>query len=376
MGNSVSSPLMNQERLETLDFTVYEAACRNDADVQRFDNTLEARTGKVMAALATGVNQQSLSFDSLKEVTTSLLDMDREVMEVILEYKDDVWRNRDLFLLVEEFFENSLATLEFCTAAESSIKCAKDNQLILQMALDLVPTDRDPDEHEMKNILSTLNHFHQAGNPFGNDFVIKFNAVKERHTLMLLKLIDKKRKLDKKLRNVQVWAKVSSILFGVAVAAVLICSVVAAAIAAPPVAGALAAASSLPLGSMGAWVKSMWSRYENEIRAQREVIQEMHIGTIVAISDLENISKMASHLEAQLKRILSDIQLTSEHKDVIALRLAIEDINTEKLSFGKELDDLQLHVDRVGNRIRQARTIVLQIIARRTDRRKGRPSSF
>lgn len=367
---------MNQERLETLDFTFYEAACRNDADVQRFDNKLEARTGKVLAALATGVNQQSLSFDSLKEVTTSLLDMDREVMEVILEYKDDVWKNRDLFLLVEEFFDNSLATLEFCTAVESSIKSAKDNQLILQMALNSVPTDRDPDEQEMKSILSALDLFRLAGNPFGDDFVLKFKAVKERHTLMLLKLRDKKRKLDKKLRNVQMWAKVSSILFGVAVAAVLICSVVAAAIAAPPIAGALAAASSLPLGSMGAWVKSMWSRYENEIKAQREVIQQMHIGTTVAIHDLENISKLVSHLEAQLKSILSDIQLTSEHKDVIALRLAIEDINTRKLSFGKDLDDLQLHVDRVGNRIRQARTIVLQIIAHRTDRRKRRPGSF
>lgn len=376
MGNSFSNHLINHEPLESVDFTVYETACLEDVDVRKFDTSLKARTGKVLDALATSADQQSFSFDSLKEVTTSLLDMDREVMEVILEYKDDVWKNKELFLLVEEFFDNSLATLEFCTATESSIKNAKDNQSFLQIALNLVPADREPDEREIKSILGALDLFCQSENPFGVSFIQKFQAVQERHTSMLVKLRDKKRKLDKKLKNVQVWAKVSSILFGAAVAAVLICSVVAAAIAAPPIAGALAAASSLPLSSVGAWVRSLWKGYENEIKAQREVIQGMHMGTVVAIRELENIRSLASLLETQLKAIVGDIQFIKERADVAALRVAVEDITRKKSSFVKELEDLQLHVDRVGNRIRQARTIVLQIIAGRTNRRRQRPGSF
>lgn len=369
MGNSFPNRLIHQEPLESLDFSFYEEACLKDADVQKFDKNLKARTNKVMSTLLSGANEQSFSFDSLKEVTTSLLDMDREVMEVILEYKDDVWKNRELFLLVEEFFDNSLATLEFCTAAESSVISAKENQSYLQIALNLVPPDRDPDEKEIKSILGALEFFCQAGNPFGKTFIEKFEAVRERHVSMLIKLRDQKRRLDKKLKNVKVWAKVSSILFGAAVAAVLICSVVAAAIAAPPVAGALAAASSLPLGSMGAWVKSMWKKYENELNAQREVIQRMHIGTVVAIHDLDNIKMLAAHLETELKAIVADITFANEHRDISGLKLAIQDITAKRSSFVKELDDLQRHIDQVGNRIRQARTIVLQIIAQRTNKR-------
>eukprot|EP00250_Pteridium_aquilinum_P008033 c17612_g1_i1 orf=163-1293(+) len=376
MGNVFPSRLMNQEALVPLDFTDYELTCRLDADVQRFDDHLKARTGKVLNALVTGANQPSLSFDSLKEVTTSLLDIDREVMEVILEYKDDVWKNKELFQLVEEFFDNSLATLEFCTDAESSIKSAKDHQSFLQIALNLIPADRDPDEHEIKSILGALEQFCLEENPFGASFIQKFEAVRERHTSMLLKLRDKKRRLDKKLKNVKVWAKVSSILFVSAVAAVLICSVVAAAIAAPPIAAALATASSLPLSSVGAWVKSMWKGYEDEIKAQREVIQKMHISTVVAIHDLDNIKHLATHLTTQLNAIAADIEFANKFRDVSALRLAAEDLALKRSCLVKELDDLQVHVDRVGNRIRQARTIVLQIIAGRTDRRRHRPGSF
>ncbi|MCO5560679.1 hypothetical protein L7F22_029497 [Adiantum nelumboides] len=369
MGNSFPSRLIHQEPLENLDFSFYEEACRKDADVQKFDNNLKARTGKVMTALAVSANERSFSFDSLKEATTSLLDMDREVMEVILEYKEDVWKNKELFLLVEEFFDNSLATLEFCTAAESSITSAKENQSYLQIALNLVPVGRNPNEREIKSILGALEFFCKAENPFGETFIEKFEAVQERHVSMLIKLRDQKRRLDRKLKNVKVWAKVSSILFGAAVAAVLICSVVAAAIAAPPIAGALAAASSLPLGSMGEWVKSMWKGYENEILAQREVIQRMHIATVVTIHDLDNIKMMAAHLETELKAIIADINFLNEHRDISALRLAMEDITAKRSGFVKELDDLQTHINHVGSRIRQARTIVLQIIAQRTNRR-------
>lgn len=164
-------------------------------------------------------------------------------------------------------------------------------------------------------------------------------------------------------------------MFAAAVAAVLICSVVAAALAAPPIAGALAAAASLPLSTVGSYINSLWSKYEKEITAQRDVIRAMHLGTVVAIRDLDTIRTLVGSLETQIKYIVFNIEFAKERRDVVALRLAAEEITSKRASFVEELDDLEVHVDGVSKRIRQARAIVLQRIARRTDRSR-RPGSF
>ena len=61
--------------------------------------------------------------------------MNQEVVKVILECKKDIWKNQELFELVEEYFENSLQTLDFCTALEKCLKRARDSQLFVLVAL-------------------------------------------------------------------------------------------------------------------------------------------------------------------------------------------------------------------------------------------------
>ncbi|KAL0386979.1 UNVERIFIED_CONTAM: hypothetical protein Sradi_2579700 [Sesamum radiatum] len=108
----------------TTELNHYEAACRLDVDLQSFDTTLQARTNNVINSLAAGVEVKALSFDSLKEVTECLLEMNQEVVKVILDCKKDIWKNQELFDLVEDYFENSLKTLDFCAALEKCLKRA------------------------------------------------------------------------------------------------------------------------------------------------------------------------------------------------------------------------------------------------------------
>ncbi|KAH7373101.1 hypothetical protein KP509_17G037200 [Ceratopteris richardii] len=353
----------NQESVDNQVFSSYEEACGNDPDVERFDEKLQIRIGRVLSSMGGGGEEFSFSFDSLKEVTTSLLELDGDVMEVILEFKEDVWKSKEVFLLVKEFFDNSLATLEFCTAAESSIKNAKESQSFLQIALNSVPRGRDPNGNEIRSILSALELFRSASNPFGETFVEKFKAVYARHIEMLRRLGEQKKKLDRKLKQVSMWRKVSAILLGAAAAAVVICSIVAAAVASPPVAAALAAAASLPLGSMGSWAKSLWRKYEDEVKAERQLINDMQFRTKVVLHDLETINRLAASIQAEFKRILHDANFLDEHRDASALTLVVEDIASKSSCFMKALDDLLSHVDHVGKRIRQSRTIILQKIA-------------
>nr|GFB11459.1 uncharacterized protein [Tanacetum cinerariifolium] len=95
--------------------------------------------------------------------------------------------------------------------------------------------------------------------------------------VMFDKLQAKKMKLDKKVKYMQTWRKVATVIFVATFAAVLICSVVAATMTAPHVATALAAASAIPLGSMGKWINSLLKNYENAIKGQKENISSMTI---------------------------------------------------------------------------------------------------
>ncbi|KAK2979376.1 hypothetical protein RJ640_025749 [Escallonia rubra] len=191
--------------------------------------------------------------------------MNHEVVKVILECKKDIWKNQELFELVEEYFENSLQTLDFCVALEKCLKRARDSQLLI-----LFEEEDGVEENRYTRTLEELRNFKAAGDPFTEDFFQIFQSVYMQHMLMLEKLQIRKSKLDKKLKSVHAWRKLSSVIFVATFAAVLICSVVAAAMAAPPIAAALAAASSVPRGSMGKWIDSLFKNYETAVRAQKE----------------------------------------------------------------------------------------------------------
>ncbi|KAL2231603.1 UPF0496 protein At4g34320-like [Sesamum indicum] len=343
----------------TTELNYYEAACRLDVDLQSFDTTLQARTNNVINSLAAGVEVKALSFDSLKEVTECLLEMNQEVVKVILDCKKDIWKNQELFDLVEDYFENSLKTLDFCAALEKCLKRARDSQLLIHVALQQFE-EEDGNEKYSKT-LEELKSFKDAGDPFTEDFFQIFQSVYMQQMLMLEKLQLKKNKLDKKLRYIHAWRKVSSIIFAATFAAVLICSVVAAAMAAPPVAAALAAATSIPLGSMGKWIDSLLKNYENAVKGQKEIINCMNVGTYVTIKDLDSIRVLIDRLEIEIESLLKNAEFAIINGDE-AVRVGVEEIKKKLDVFMKNIEELGVQADNCSRDIRRARTVILQRI--------------
>ncbi|KAM7253572.1 hypothetical protein ACFE04_021726 [Oxalis oulophora] len=337
----------------------YEAACRIDTDLQSFDTALQARTNHVINTLAVGVEVRALSFDSLKEVTGCLLEMNQEVVKVILECKKDIWKNQELFELVEEYFENSLQTLDFCTALEKCLKRSRDSQLLIHVALQQFEEESEVGGSKFVRTLDELKNFKTAGDPFTEEFFLLFQSVYKQQLSMLEKLHLRKNKLDKKLKYINAWRKVSSIIFVATFAAVLICSVVAAAMAAPPVAAALAAATAIPLGSMGKWIDSLWKNYENALRGQKEVISSMQAGTYVAIKDLDNIRVLINRLEIEIEGLMQCVDFAIVEE---AVKVAIDDIKKKLDVFMKNVEELGIQADLCSRDIRRARTVVLQRI--------------
>ncbi|XP_065873763.1 UPF0496 protein At2g18630 [Euphorbia lathyris] len=354
----------------TVDLSAYEDACKLDPDLQSFDITLHERTNRVISSLTTGVEVRSLSFDSLKEVTNCLLEMNQDVVNVILECKEDIWKNKELFSLVQEYFENSAKTLDFCGALESSLKRARNSQLIIQLALGKFDEEAGLQnglaEKNFTKTLEGLRRFKAAGSPFSEEFFLLFQSVYKSQVSMLSKLQLRKKKLDKKLKSLKTWRRITNVLFVSAFVAVLIFSVVAAAIAAPPVITALAGALAVPIGSVGKWCNSLWNDYMKALKGQKELASSMQVGTFIAIKDMDNIRVLVNKLEVEIESILQNANIALVEED--ALKLVIDEIKKKMAVFMQTIEDLGQHANKCSRDITQARTVILQRIIRYPER--------
>nr|AFK35402.1 unknown [Lotus japonicus] len=334
--SSVDAPTsinMGTHSLYAADLSSYEATCVKDPSLQSFDATIQGHTNRVISSLAHGVEVRSLSFDSLREVTDSLLEMNQEVVKVILDCKKDIWGNKELFALVNDYFDNSLQTLEFCNSLEKCLRRARENQVIVKSVITYF-------DEELQNgvevgayvkTLQELKNFKDAGDPFTEDFYSLFQSTYTQQALMLQKLQIRKRKLDKKFKSLKTWKRVSNAIFVAAFVSVLIFSVVAASVAAPPVVTALAAAMAVPIGSVGKWCNSLFKRYKKALMKQREVISSMQVGTYISLKDLDNIRVLTDKLELQLESLLQNADFALRNEDVI--KIAIDEIKKNRNFF-------------------------------------------
>ncbi|KAE7999876.1 hypothetical protein FH972_004265 [Carpinus fangiana] len=349
----------------TADMSCYEVACALDPDLQSFDAILQGRTNRVISLFAAEVKEPgSVSFDAIREIIKCLLEMHQDVANFNLKCKEDIWNNPELFSFVEDYFANSLMTLEFCIALENCLKRTRDKQLIIKLAVEHFEKEVEDGvdgDHGVKHVktLEELRKYKAAGDPFTEEFFVLFRSVYEQHVLMWEKLQVRKRELDKKLKSIKMCRRVLNVIFAAALVSVLALSVVAAAITTPPLVAALLSALTVPLGnSAGKWFSSLWTPYEDDLKRQREVIRAMQGGTRITVTDLRNIEALANKLEIEIKSILDTADFAFREED--AVKLAIDEIKKKLDVFMRAIQQLSEATDRCSRDIRCARTIVLK----------------
>lgn len=363
MESNSSNDSNHKNRNFEADLSSYEAACKADPQLRSFDADLHKRASRAINSVALGLDVGTFSVDSLRDVTECLLDMNQEVVNIIFQSKKDVWKNPDLFDLVNDYFQNSLQSLDFCASLESCLKRAHYSQSIILLALQQFDKEKAVCLEGSENFVKTLDglrNFKDAGDPFTEEFFSLFQGVYKQQVEMLEKLQAKRRKLDKKLKKVKSWKKVTNVIFVVAFVSVLICSVVAAAVTAPPVVTALAAAASVPLGTMGKWVNYVWSKCQKDLKGQRELIFTMQIGNYVVIKDLENIRVLVDKLQVEMETLMQNAEFGLREDDAVAI--AVEEIRKKVDGFMKTIQELSEHSDKCSRDINRTRTIILRKI--------------
>ncbi|KAJ0535400.1 hypothetical protein HanIR_Chr09g0430271 [Helianthus annuus] len=344
------------------DLTSYEHACRSDPDIRSFDSSLHYRTTRVINSLAVDVEVRSLSLSSLQELTSGLLDMNQEVVNILIESKEDIWNNDELFSLVKDFFDLSLQTLDFCTSLQDCLKNARHTLSLINIAINQFVQDND----YVKTIeqLKQFQVIASSDGLFSEQFFLNFQLVYQQQVSMLKRLLLQKRKVDKKLKSAKVWKRLTNVIFVVTFSTVLICSVVAAAVAAPPLVTALAAAAAVPLGSMGKWVNSLWKKYENELKAQREMISSMRVGNRIVIKDLDNIKVLVDKLGNEMEELVRNAKFAIREEEEEAVAVAVDEMRKVVSEFGKTIDELSDHSDKCCTDVKRARTVIVQKISK------------
>ncbi|XP_076886494.1 UPF0496 protein 1-like [Bidens hawaiensis] len=360
--NHTLSP-SSSSSMSNADLTSYQDACQSDPELQSFDTTLQHRTTRVITNLAVEPEPRSLSLNSLRDVTGSLLDMNQQVVNVILACKHDIWDNDHLFSLVEDYFESTLHTLDFCTSLENCLKSARSGLSFLQIAINQYDSGA--------NHLNPINQFNEfkaldLDSLFSDEFFVSFQSVHEKQIEMLNKLQSQRGKVDRKLKATKTRRRLSNVIFVTTFSTVLICSVVAAAVSAPPLLTALAAAVAVPMGLMGKWISSLWKKYENEVKDEREVMSAMQIGSYIVIKDLDNIKALVDKLGADVEGVLPNADFAINEADVEAagMDMVVDEMRKMVNVFGKTIDDLSDHSDKCVRDTRRARTMILQRIIR------------
>ncbi|KAL1204297.1 hypothetical protein V5N11_029495 [Cardamine amara subsp. amara] len=356
--------------LYSADLSAYKSACKEDPDLQSFDSSLHQRTNRVINSLASGAETQSLSFDALIEVSGCLLDMNHDVVRFIIESREDALDNKDLSDLVNAYFDSSIKTLDFCNAIDNCVKRARIGQLHLQFAVKQFEIESsennksvEPGTNKYAKTLEELKKFKASGDPFDGEFFTLFESVYEQQVL-LLEIIHKQRsRLDKKLKNIKNWKKISNVVFVTAFVSVLIFSVVAAAVAAPPVVTALAAALAVPMGSVGKWCNYLWSKYETSVKRQKDIVLSMSFGARMTMKDMENIGAHIDKLKIEMESMMQKVDFAlNEKEEEVAVRLSMQEISKKFDVFTERIEEVGENAAKCSKDITRARTIVLRHI--------------
>ncbi|XP_071739040.1 UPF0496 protein At2g18630-like [Rutidosis leptorrhynchoides] len=313
-----------------------------------FDSSLQDGTTRVITTLAAAVEVRSLSLNPLRQLTGSLLDIKQDVVTVILNCRKDIWDDHQLFLLVKDYFELTLQTLDFCTSLNNCLKEFRSTLSVFELAIDRYNAGT--------NHLTTIEQFKEfkeLDRPFTNEFFGRFESVNNKQITLLKSLRGQRGKVDKKLKSTENWRKLSIMVFAIAFIAGFFWLVMVTSISAPPLVMALMPLLILTVAaqlgwSMGKWVNSLWDKYEKVFRDQMEIIIAMDVGSNVAIKYLDKVKVHVDKLGEYMETMLKNVDFAINDKGQEAMGMVVDEMKSTMNVFAKTIGDLSEHSEHPG----------------------------
>ncbi|XP_039128538.1 UPF0496 protein 1-like [Dioscorea cayenensis subsp. rotundata] len=325
--------------------------------------TLPRSTGSAIWPISTVATDtdtatlHSLSLTAFHAAAAALNDVNRESPDDIRQLKDLIPSKLNLLFFVKQYLQTSIDTLRFFTALNDSLSKARETELLVRIAVLLFE-----DAHRPSAALEKLKEFKNQADPFTEMFVDEFKLVRKRQKSILQILRLRKQDLDRKLRKVKAWRKFWNIVYYVVFAAVSISSIVLAAVVAPPAVTAAFAAASGAMAPLQQWLDSMWKKFLKPYKKERKIIDSMGKETCFLIHELNSIRSLVESLEGKIKSMIHTAEFAIDGTEEEKLKVAMIEIKLNAGTFAKNVDELEMKVDRLGHELKRAIATILQTV--------------
>ncbi|XP_021803161.1 UPF0496 protein 1-like [Prunus avium] len=349
----------NGKRDAQLMMISYQEARETDADLQSLDNALKTRTTAVIRAFA----DDGLSTRFLKRVTDYVRYLSQESLGAVLGRRNAFGSmnlnsgNQESFkLLVDEYMNNSLQMLNFCSELDRFLKEARNTQSYIEyVTRECFEKESTMGTSHYKMISKRLKNLKASVDVSGQyssagRLLEKVVCLRRQQEQMLEKLKVQNEKLGKKESRARAWRKLTMMLFVMAVVGLTALSI--------PAAGPALGAAVVPMLAGGDWITKWFEEYETAFKDQLEENVAMQAGARVSIKELGDIKFLIDRVVNEIDSLLFAPNSTIEEQ----VDFTMKDIKLKLETFMSEIKTLQDEANKCTSEIRNARDRVVNSI--------------
>ncbi|XP_033146535.1 UPF0496 protein At3g57100-like [Brassica rapa] len=288
---------------------------------------------------------KSRSEENLSKLNDCMENMDDDVSEMFMEcHQTDFRQDPELLRLLSDYFTTSKSVSELC---ESLRKCLERAQHEECFVLDEALRDFEEEKNGLLEAsfrktfrgLSKLTDLCRGCNSDDDGecdvFSGKLQVCHRDLAEMIVKLESTMKEIERKLRRVRGKRAV--------VTAAIIAPVIALVTVSKIVAGIF---GSVPVGEVATFAASKWKKSTATLKREKTAVTSMERATMVALKEVERISRLVSRLEAVERSIRVTADFAVKKRSPVAV--AMGEMERERKRLKSTLVDLDRETGRCG----------------------------
>ncbi|CAA0386932.1 unnamed protein product [Arabidopsis thaliana] len=304
---------------------------------------------------------RSRSEDNLNKLGECMDNMDEDVSKLFIKFQQtDLREDPDLFRLLNHYFTTSKGVSQLCESLRTCLERSENNECLLldealvDFELEKLGYGGSLEEASFRKTYRDLRNFNAFYNNNSGEeddldyckFLRKFQTCHEELAKMVVKLEKTMKDIDKKLRRVRGRRAI--------VTAALLAPVIAVIFLSKLVAGLV------PIEGLSTFVASRWRKSTESLKREKTAMSSMERGIIVALKQVEKISKLVSRLET----VERSISLTAEFavKKRSSVVVAMREVKEERKRLKSTLVDLDRETGLCNGFAQFGRTVALEKI--------------
>ncbi|CAN6829359.1 unnamed protein product [Brassica oleracea] len=300
---------------------------------------------------------KSRSEENLSKLNECMENMDEDVSEMFMEcHQTDFRQEPELLRLLSDYFTTSKSVSELCESLRKCLERAEHEECFM---LDEALRDFEEEKNGCSGLLeasfrktfrdlSKLNDLCTSCNSVDGDcdgdFLRKLQICHRDLAEMIVKLESTMKEIERKLRRVRGKRAV--------VTAAIIAPVIALVTVSKIVAGIF---GSVPVGEVATFAASKWKKSTATLKREKTAVTSMERATMVALKEVERISRLVSGLEAVERSIRATAEFAVKKRSPVAV--AMGEMERERKRLKSTLVDLDRETGRCDGFVVFGRTL-------------------